>query len=93
MALALPADRFHPKLATDGICLLCEGFMKDSMAHLWPAHLMRGLKRISRVLMNIVGCTMYRALMFFLYLQAKWETWEWRRKGQDCWGPAYIDME
>lgn len=64
--------------------------MKDSVAHLWLAHLMRGLKRISRVLMNMVGCTMYRALMFFLYLQAKWEWW---RKGQDCWGPASIDME
>lgn len=34
-----------------------------------PAHLMMGLKRMSRVLMNMVGCTMYRALMFFLYLQ------------------------
>lgn len=30
---------------------------------------MMGLKRMSRVLMNMVGCTMYRALMFFLYLQ------------------------
>lgn len=34
-----------------------------------PAHLMRGLKRMSRVLMNMVGCTMYRALIFFLYLR------------------------
>lgn len=34
-----------------------------------PAHLMMGLKRMSRVLMNMVGCTMYRALIFFLYLQ------------------------
>lgn len=34
-----------------------------------PPHLMMGLKRMSRVLMNMVGCTMYRALMFFLYLQ------------------------
>lgn len=34
-----------------------------------PAYLMMGLKRMSRVLMNMVGCTMYRALMFFLYLQ------------------------
>lgn len=31
-------------------------------------NLMMGLKRISRVLMNMVGWTMYRALMFFLYL-------------------------
>lgn len=31
--------------------------------------LMKGLKRISRVLMNMVGWTMYRALMFFLYLK------------------------
>lgn len=29
---------------------------------------MIGLKRMSRVLMNMVGWTMYRALMFFLYL-------------------------
>ena len=34
-----------------------------------PTHLMMGLNRMSRVLMNMVGCTMYRALMFFLYLQ------------------------
>lgn len=33
--------------------------------------LMNGLKRISRVLMNMVGWTMYRALMFFLYLETK----------------------
>lgn len=39
-----------------------------------PAHLMMGLKRMSKVFMNVVGCTMYRALMFFLYLQRqnKW---------------------
>lgn len=29
---------------------------------------MMGLKRMSSVLMNMVGCTMYSALMFFLYL-------------------------
>lgn len=33
--------------------------------------LMKGLKRISRVLMNMVGWTMYRALMFFLYLKTR----------------------
>lgn len=33
--------------------------------------LMMGLKRISRVLMNMVGWTMYRALMFFLYLETQ----------------------
>lgn len=31
---------------------------------------MIGLKRISRVLMNMVGWTIYRALMFFLYLKS-----------------------
>lgn len=31
-------------------------------------NLIIGLKRISRVLMNMVGWTIYRALMFFLYL-------------------------
>lgn len=30
---------------------------------------MSGLKRISSVLMNMVGWTIYRALMFFLYLK------------------------
>ena len=71
MRFRSPCRQTHPKLATLAICLLCEGYMKNSVVHLWPAHLMRGLKRISRVLMNMVGCTMYRALMFFLYLQAK----------------------
>lgn len=35
------------------------------------SYLMSGLKRIKSVLMNMVGWTMYRALMFFLYLQKK----------------------
>lgn len=34
-------------------------------------NLMIGLKRISRDLMNMVGWTIYRALMFFLYLKSQ----------------------
>lgn len=41
---------------------------------------MMGLKRMSRVLMNMVGCTMYRALIFFLYL--------WRQNGNSGMGVA-----
>lgn len=34
-------------------------------------YLIKGLKRISNVLMNMVGCTIYNALIFFLYLKEK----------------------
>lgn len=42
-----------------------------SQHHCLKTDLMSGLKRISRVLMNMVGWTIYRALMFFLYLEKK----------------------
>lgn len=58
-------------------CLASSGIWFRVQSEAWggrcpphqPVHLMMGLKRMSRVLMNMVGCTMYRALIFFLYLQ------------------------
>lgn len=44
-----------------------------SQHHCLKTDLMSGLKRISSVLMNMVGWTIYRALMFFLYLEKKRE--------------------
>lgn len=61
-------------LAPDGLCSAAsvsasEFKGKPGETTAPPAvYLMMGLKRMSRVLMNMVGCTMYRALMFFLYL-------------------------
>lgn len=71
-------SKCHNSICTTSVLLLllskdhCVHYANSISAHdCLKTNLMKGLKRISRVLMNMVGWTMYRALMFFLYLKDK----------------------
>lgn len=71
-------SKSHNRGCTTSVLLLllskdhCVHYANSISAHdCLKTNLMKGLKRISRVLMNMVGWTMYRALMFFLYLKDK----------------------